>query len=138
MILRPKYGNVAMLTIPLGWVGIVMVLYMTFYLIYFLIKKIILLYQTYESLKLDMFKNHFDFINAFTHIYFRTDFLYFLAVPVFVSGFIFMLMGHHLSLKNNRKLHYILYYIFIWEFLIPFWFTRATWNTLTRRTSKWR
>ena len=138
MIFRPQYGNVAMLTIPLGWIGIFMVLYMAFYLIYTLVQKINHLYQTWEVLRFDMFAKHFDLVDFLIRVYFRTDFLYFLAIPVFVSGIVFMLMGHHLSLKGNRKLHYILYYIFLWEFLIPWWFARALLNTLTKRSGSWR
>ncbi len=138
MILRPKYGNVAMLTIPLGWVGVVMVLYIALFTIYTFVKKIIHLYQTWQVLKLDMIFHHYDLIDMFMKIYFRTDFLYFLVVPVLVSGIIFMLMGHHLSLKENRKLHYILYYMFLWEFIVPWWFARALYNTLTKRAGEWR
>ncbi len=138
MIFRPRYGNVAMLTIPLGWVGILMILYMSVYFIYIIINKIITLYNTWQVLKFDMIFHQYNFVDIFIRLYFRTDFLYFLAIPVFISGMIFMFMGHSLSLKNNRKLHYILYYLFLWEFLIPWWFAKAFYNTITKRAGSWR
>lgn len=138
MIFRPKYGNVAMLTIPLGWIGITMVIYMAGFWIYTLIKQIINVYYNWQALGLDMFTLTFSWQTLLSNIYFETGFLNLLAIPVIISGLIFIIAGHNLSLMDSRKRRYILYFIFLWEFLIPLWFFRALLNVVLKRGGQWR
>jgi cellulose synthase/poly-beta-1,6-N-acetylglucosamine synthase-like glycosyltransferase len=138
MIFRPKYGNVAMLTIPLGWIGITMVIYMAGFWIYTLIKQLINVYYNWQALGLDMFTLTFSWQTLLSNIYFETGFLNLLAIPVFSSGLIFIIAGHNLSLMDSRKRRYIFYFIFLWEFLIPLWFIRALLNVVLKRGGQWR
>ncbi len=140
MIFKPRYGAIALFTIPLGWVGIWMVIYMFFFYLYHLFLNLYKFYQHYQSVGLD-FNNLsiYSFLqNYISQIYYSSNAIALLAIPLFISSIAFMLIGHNMSRPESRKYRYILYFIFFWEFLIPFWLTRALWNTVTNRTGEWR
>jgi cellulose synthase/poly-beta-1,6-N-acetylglucosamine synthase-like glycosyltransferase len=151
MLLRPRYGSVALLTIPLGWIGITMVLYMALYWLYSFVKFIISKFATYQAIGWDIFNfNTFTyanlnmnfiveyFSNLFNNIFLQISPVSLIAIPILVSGLVFIIMGHNMSLMNSRRLRYIFYFIFLWEFLIPFWFGKALYNTITNRKNQWR
>lgn len=140
MLFRPKYGTIALFTIPLGWVGIGMVIYMFFFYVYHLVINLQRWYYHFVSVGLSFDLQPFsqiinDYINQ---IYYSTNAIALLALPLVISSITFILIGHNLSRPESRRLHYILYFIFLWEFLLPFWFIRALWNTITNRSGEWR
>ncbi len=140
MIFRPKYGTVALFTIPLGWIGISMVVYMFFFYIYHLILNLTKLLKHFQATGLDFHivsLNHF-FTEYISQIYYSTSTIVLLAIPLIISSFTFILIGHNLSRPESRRLRYIFYFIFLWEFIIPFWFIRALFNTITNRSGEWR
>lgn len=140
ILFKPKYGTVALFTIPLGWVGIFMVLYMFFFYVYHLI---INLYEWAIHLQAVNFiittpdLSHF-FQNMITEIYFSTNAMVLISIPLIISSFAFMLIGHSMSRPESRKIIYIFYFILLWAFIIPFWMLRAAWNTATNRSTSWR
>lgn len=138
MIFRPKYGNIAMLTIPLGWLGIIMVLYMAGYWIYTIFNLFKNIFYNYQALGLDLFTLTFSWQTFLNNLYLETGTLNLISIPVLISGLFFIIAGHYMSLADSRKRRYILYFIFLWEFLIPFWFARAAFNTIFKRAGEWR
>lgn len=138
MILRPKYGNVAMITIPLGWIGIVMVLYLFVYWLQYIFTLAINIMKNFQALGTDYFTLTFDWSTFFSNLYYQTGPLNLLIIPLFISGFIFLLAGHKMSLKENRRYRYILYYIFLWGLLVPSWLGKALYNTVRKRSGSWR
>jgi cellulose synthase/poly-beta-1,6-N-acetylglucosamine synthase-like glycosyltransferase len=140
MLFKPKYGAIALFTIPLGWIGIFMVVYMFFFYIYHLSLNIFKWYEHLSSVGLEFSMRPISLIiQEFTNqIYYSTNTIALLAIPLIISSIAFMLIGHNMSRPESRKLHYIIYFIFLWEFLIPFWMIRAIWNTFTKRSSQWR
>lgn len=138
MIFRPRYGTVAMVTIPLGWLGMFMVLYLAGYLIFRIFRWFYFVFINFQTLGFDYLTLSFNWQTFFSNLYFQTGPLNILIIPLMISGLTFLLVGHSMSLKENRKLHYIIYYILFWEFLVPLWFTKAVWNSLTKRVDTWR
>ncbi len=136
MIFKSKYGTVALFTIPLGWVGIGMVIYISTYYIYHIILNIVRWVQHYQAVGLEW--NTPDFANYFTHIYYSSNAAVLLAIPLMTASFTFILMGHSLSRPESRRYRYILYFVLLWEFIVPFWFIRAFFNTITNRSGQWR
>jgi cellulose synthase/poly-beta-1,6-N-acetylglucosamine synthase-like glycosyltransferase len=142
MLFRPSYGSVALITIPLGWFGIIMVLYIAFvtiknFIIFLYNKFIIWKVAGFTSFSISSFLS-FDFAKYLNDLFLQTNLLQLLLVPMFIAGLLFMLLGHSLSLSGSRKLRYIPYFIFTWSFLIPFWLSRAMWNTIFNTANKWR
>lgn len=140
MLFKPKYGTIALFTIPLGWIGIGMVIYMFFFYLYHLFTNIYKFYQQFESVGIDINNISItNFIqNYINQIYYGTNALVLIAIPLLISSLAFMIIGHNMSRPESRKYRYILYFIFFWEFLLPFWLIRALWNTLTNRAGEWR
>lgn len=136
MIFRPKYGSIGMFTLPFAWLGILAFLYsfITFisYSLYDLYKWAVHLSSVGLNLN---FPNLSDFYNYF---FFQTNFLSIIALPVFISGLTFIIMGHHMSISQTKRWYYIIYYIFLWWFLLPLWLTRSLYNTLKWQKTSWR
>ena len=138
MLFQPKYGTVAMVTIPLGWIGIFMVIYLFCYSVFRLFNWLYNVVINFQTLGYGYLTFSFDWQTFLSNIYFQTGPLNILIIPLLISGLTFLLIGHSMSLKNNRSLKYILYYIFLWEFLVPLWFMKAVFNTITKRVDSWR
>lgn len=142
MLFRPSYGSVALVTIPLGWFGMIMVMYLTFTWIFNLLKyfytKILEIQITgFQFFKISNIFS-FDFAKYLNDLFLQTNLLTLIVIPMFIGGIIFMYLGHTLSLSTSRRLRYIPYFIFTWSFLIPFWLGRALWNTIFKTANKWR
>lgn len=136
MIFRPRYGTVALFTVPVGWIGIIMVLYMAYFYIYHLIKNIYNFIINFQAVGIEL--SIPDFSNYLSDIYYSTNAVVLLSIPLLISSISFILIGHYMSRPESRRLRYIIYFIFLWEFIIPFWFARALWNTITNRKASWR
>lgn len=139
MIFRPKYGSVALFTIPLGWIGITMVIYMFFFYLYHLYLNFYKFIEHMQATGLEFHALNFNtfFENYFNQIYYSSNTIVLLAIPLIVSSFAFILMGHNMSRPESRKLRYIIYFVFLWEFIIPFWFVRALINVILRKKNTW-
>lgn len=140
IIFKPRYGTVALFTIPLGWIGIAIVIYMFFYYIYLLGSNIIKWIEHYKAVGFEFNAPNFvDFFQTFFQsIYYSTNTIVLLAIPLMIASFAFIIMGHNMSRPESRRLRYIFYFVLLWSFIIPFWFTRALLNTLTKRSTSWR
>jgi cellulose synthase/poly-beta-1,6-N-acetylglucosamine synthase-like glycosyltransferase len=140
MLFKPEYGSVALFTIPLGWVGIGMVLYMFFFYIFHLLRNIYNWYLHFMAVGIDFRFEGFGyyFQNLLSQIYFSTNTVVLLSLPLMISSIAFIIAGHNMSRPESRRWRYILYFIVLWEFLIPFWMLRALWNTITNRSTSWR
>lgn len=140
IIFKPRYGTVALFTIPLGWIGIAIVIYMFFYYIYLLGINILKWIEHYRAVGFEFnTPNFFDFFQTFFQsIYYSSNTIVLLAIPLMIASFAFIIMGHNMSRPESRRFRYILYFVFLWSFIIPFWFTRALLNTLTKRSATWR
>jgi uncharacterized membrane protein YfcA len=85
-----------------------------------------------------MFTFSFSWTTLLSNIYLETGPLNLIVLPLVISGFIFILTGHSMSKLESRRFRYIIYYMLLWWILVPFWFTRALYNTLTNTTVAWR
>lgn len=142
MIFRPKYGPVALFTIPIGWIGAGMIVYITFFYIYHLIinvQKWIIHFQavglSIGSLDINLSLYLKDF---FSQIYYSTNAIVLLSIPLLTASLYFMIVGHRLSKPDSRRFRYIIYFLLAWGFLIPFWIIRALINTALNRKGQWR
>lgn len=136
MILRPSYGAAAMFTIPLGWIGMVMTLYIAGFGIYHLILNI---HSRIVAWQAGGFTWHWPQISQYMdQLFLGSNLISILAVPIFISGITFIIMGHRMSLHGSRNWVYIIYFLFLWSFLAPFWMARSLYNTLTKRSISWR
>lgn len=138
MLFKPKYGSIALFTIPVGWLGIGMVIYMFFYYIYLLSKNIYDWFIHVQIIGISFPTLNFSIQDYFKEIYFSTNTIVLLSTPLILSSFVFIIIGHNLSRPESRRWRYIIYFVFLWVFLIPLWMTRALWNTITNRSSAWR
>lgn len=136
MILRPSYGSAAMFTIPLGWIGMIMTLYIAgFGLYHFIISS----YQRFITWQAAGFVWHMpNWQHYWDQLFLNTNMIAILAIPIFISGLTFIIMGHRMSLHGSRNWIYIIYFLLLWSFLAPFWMARSLYNTITKRSISWR
>jgi cellulose synthase/poly-beta-1,6-N-acetylglucosamine synthase-like glycosyltransferase len=137
MFLKSKYGNIALFTLPLAWLGIFMVLYMAGFFIYnfliFIYKKVI----QFQAVGFE-FNINWSVQDHVNRLFFSTDTISLLAIPLITVGFIFLYMGHRMSLENSRNLRYLIYFVLLWGFLTPLWIAKSLYNTITNRSITWR
>jgi cellulose synthase/poly-beta-1,6-N-acetylglucosamine synthase-like glycosyltransferase len=142
MIFRPQYGPIALFTIPLGIIGISMVLYLFFLWIYSLVINVHKLFLHIQAVGINLNPLSFNYSNIIQNIlsqsYYEMNTIVLLSVPLMLSSFYFMMIGHNLSRPDSRRYRYILYFVFVWGFILPFWFTRAVWNVITNSRGQWR
>lgn len=142
MIFKPQYGTVALFTIPLGWIGIGMVLYMFFFYIYELFVNLQMWFIHFQALGFDVTNFNFNltsFIQNFINqIYFSSNAIVLLSIPLIAASLYFIIIGHSLSRPESRRFRYIIYFLLFWGFLIPLWFLRAAFNTILQKRGSWR
>ncbi len=138
MIFRPKYGNVALFTIPLGWIGIFMVLYSAFYSVFFLFKYLMAQFNYFRVFGYDFSFSILSVNDYVEKLFFSTNTISLLAIPLIISGLTFIIMGHRLSLEGSKSVRYIFYFMFLWALIVPFWIAKALYNTITNRSISWR
>jgi ADP-ribose pyrophosphatase YjhB (NUDIX family) len=119
MLFKPKYGSIALFTIPVGWLGIGMVIYMFFYYIYLLSKNIYDWFIHVQIIGISFPTLNFSIQDYFKEIYFSTNTIVLLSTPLILSSFVFIIIGHNLSRPESRRWRYIIYFVFLWVFLIP-------------------
>lgn len=136
MIFKPKYGSIGLFTVPLGWVGICMVIYMFFFYVYSLLVSIFKWAVHFQAVGIEFQQP--NIMNFILSLYYSTNTIVLLAIPLIISSFVFIFIGHNLSRPESRRFRYIIYFVLLWSFIIPFWFIRALFNTITNRSTQWR
>ena len=133
IIFRKKYGTVATFTIPSGVISILSVMFLSGVILYnfisYLIDKIIEIRTVGFNTSWNGF--HFDFF------YFNTKAIIFVAVTLYVMVVIALLLGRKMSEGKYRISLDILYFVFVYSIVAPFWLLKAVWNAARSKESSW-
>ena len=134
VLLKKKYGNFSLFTLPTGVISILALSYLFGKVIYDLINFLHLKFITFNTIgwNLSIKNNNFDlfFINTNSYV-----FLFFLIYLLVIFGIIF---GRKMS-KGKWVLSFnMIYFLVVFRFLAPFWFLKAMYNTILKRKPAWR
>lgn len=134
-LMKPKFGTFSIFTVPIGIVSILSSLIFTSFLIW----------NAYISL------NHLVVRLVITNFYLghiampSFNFFYLNLQPLNIITYLFLsiyfglaLIGQKLSDKNPIPNISFIYFILIFTFMTPIWFTRAIYNSLVTREMTWR
>lgn len=133
LIFRKKYGPVGTFTIPSGMVSIISILFISVIILYnfitYLVDKIIEI----RTIGFDPTFNgmHFDFF------YFNTKAIIFVTMVLYGMVMVALLLGRRMAEGKYRISMDMLYFVFVYSIIAPFWLLKAIWNALWSRESSW-
>lgn len=134
LILKGKYGNFAMFTLPVGVLSVFSILFLFTRILLNILDFIyhkILVYQTVglaysvQPLNFDLF-----FINTQAYM--------FLNIFIYASVFFAIMFGRRMSDNKWTISKDMLYFLPVFSVIAPFWFLRAIWNTIFSKTPVWK
>lgn len=128
MVFNPKYGNLAFITLPTGFIAIFSAIFLFLYLIFNVYQYFYLKYLTASAVGLSSllklsFNNNTFFINT-SAILFISIIFYIISITIF-----------YLSVKMyNNKIKFnfgLIAYYLTYAFIAPFWMIRAVYNAIS-------
>ncbi len=133
-LLRAKYGNFALFTLPTGLVSVMAVSYlfgrMAYSMGYFAYSK----FTEYQTVGLNLSAS----AKSFDPFFLNAEASFFLIALVYSSIVFAIIFGQKMSEGKFRFSINMLYFLVIFRLLAPFWIVSALWNTATSRAPKWR
>jgi cellulose synthase/poly-beta-1,6-N-acetylglucosamine synthase-like glycosyltransferase len=134
VLLRKKYGNFALFTLPMGVVSIFSVSYLFGRIVHnvghFLYFKIL----QFRVVGFDFSIKDFNFDPFFIN----TESFVFMMVVVYVLVMFAILFGRKMAQEKNIFSLQILYFFPIFGIVAPIWFLQAIYNTILSRKPSWR
>ena len=136
VLFKKEYGNFSLFTLPSGIIVTIATGYIffnTLYLLFKLLSKEILHYQAVGfNFNLNFKPKSFDlfFIN--------TEISLFLAILLFGTVFVSIIVGYKMSKTKKPISMDIVYFISVFSFIAPFWLMKAVYNTIISRKPSWR
>jgi len=134
LILRPKYGNFALFTIPSGVISISAALYLFTDNVGNIFNKGIEKFTQASVTGLD-FGFNLPHLNWF---YMNTETSAILTIILFSLLIISMILGSQMANGRVRFSLNIFYFIAIYSIVAPFWLLKAVYNTVFSKTPSWR
>jgi cellulose synthase/poly-beta-1,6-N-acetylglucosamine synthase-like glycosyltransferase len=132
LFFNKKYGNVGILTLPVGLILIIGVLFSVFFLCYriasFIVRKFI------EIKTVGFLMPHF----TFSFFYVSTKIHIILGILVFVLMFTLIINAQRLTNEKVRFSRAVLFYFILYPIISPFWVLKSIYNVVFSRKTTWR
>jgi cellulose synthase/poly-beta-1,6-N-acetylglucosamine synthase-like glycosyltransferase len=134
MLLRKRYGPVAMITLPAGIISMFSVIYIFVLLIVNLVRKVvdIVLYYRDTGILFHTSKFHFDWF------FFNTGSSFFLLIMLYSLLVVSFLLGKKIHGKRASLTIDLLYFITIYSVVAPMWLLKAMYNSIAKVKTSWR
>ncbi|MBI1974387.1 MAG: glycosyltransferase family 2 protein [Candidatus Zambryskibacteria bacterium] len=134
MLLNPKYGHVGMFILPLGTMSIFSTLYMTSHIVWSWMSSIFNKIVKFEAIGLStkFHMPHFDWY------FLNTGVISVLTITAVIFTVIILYLALKLADGKFKFKKEILYYLFIYPFMVPFWLVKVLFDTAFRRKVSWR
>ena len=133
LIFRKKYGPVGTFTIPSGMVSIISILFISVIILYnfitYLVDKII-------EIRTIGFNTTFDGLH-FDFFYFNTKAIIFVTIVLYGMVMVALLLGRRMSEGKYRISMDMLYFVFVYSLIAPFWLLKAIWNAIWSKETSW-
>lgn len=134
VLLRPKYGNFAIFTVPSGVISIFAASYLFGKAIYFLGDAIYNKITSFQTIGFNFSFNSFNFDPFFIN----TKAFLFLTIVLYFLVFISMFLGRRIAKAKSPISFDMFLYFFIYSIIAPFWLMKAVYNTVISKKPAWR
>lgn len=134
LFFNPKYGNIALLTLPFGVLSVTSALYIFGNFIYFTSQNIF--EHVYKWSIVGMRFPHFSL--SFDWFYVNTDMYSLLALLVASMGLSALLIGRKISTGTARPTIDIFYFFCVYGFIAPIWVGKSVYNVVLAKKTPWR
>lgn len=133
VLMKRKYGNFALFTVPSGIVSIFAASYLFFRAVYYLGSSIYSRLLEYRTIGFD-FNSNFNFDPFFIN----TQSFIFVTVVLYSLVIFSMILGSRIARDKWSFSLDMLYFFFIYSIIAPFWLLRAVFNTIISKKPSWR
>lgn len=134
VLMKPKYGNFALFTVPAGIISIFSATFLLGKALYYagdaFLSKIIKI----QTIGFDFSFNPLTFDPFFVN----TKSLLFVTVLLYALVFISMFLGRKIGKAKNLISFDMFFYFFIYSLLAPLWLMKAVYNTIVSKKPAWR
>jgi cellulose synthase/poly-beta-1,6-N-acetylglucosamine synthase-like glycosyltransferase len=135
LLFKRKYGNIGLFTLPSGIISVSAAVFMFGFLVYnvfsFIKEKVSLARVVGIENVISTTQKHFDWF------FVNTQALIFISILIYVSVITSLVLGRRM-IEGKVKLRLdILYFIFIFSIIAPFWLLKAIWNAIRSKESSW-
>lgn len=132
MFLRPTYGNLGLIVLPLACFSILSVAYITGSVIIDGAAQIIEHVTRWSIVGIN-----FEW-PTFNWFFFNTNVLVTSGAVAFLLGFLFLLIGYKLSNEKRFFHKELVWYMMLYHLIVPLWVIRSLWNVALSRETTWR
>lgn len=132
LLFKKKYGTIAFFTLPSGIISVLAVVFLFVMLMYnivnFLIQKVI-------QIRIIGFSSASNF--NFDTFFFDTKVIFFLALILYSSVIVSLLIGRSILEGRVRFSFNIFYFMIIYSVIAPIWIFKAIFNAIRSKQSSW-
>lgn len=132
ILFRREYGILGMIALPLSFFGVFVFLYNFGFILFHTIR------SAFSKMVEVSIKGTSALVPNFDSFYINTDFIILLAYVLFGIGLVIIWNGVKLAEGRFSPSMSIIYFIFLYGFIAPLWFTRAVFNVALSKGTKWR
>ncbi len=134
LILKRKYGNFSLFTVPSGIISVLAALYLFSRLAYNLGHFI---YSKLNQIRVVGIQN-ISASSHFSFFYIDTKTLLFVTIFLYASVIFSMVLGRKMAHGKTAFSLNMAYFFVIFSVIAPFWIIKAIFNTLTSKSPAWR
>ncbi len=131
LFFRPQYGHLGMIILPFGSFSLFSLLYIVGSLI---VNNTILLLNKISEIRTIGW--HFSF--NFDWFYFNTDIIAFIGIVAFIGTLTMLLISRKMAEGHIKIGRDIVFFLAFYSLLAPLWITRAMFNVVFAKQTKWR
>lgn len=134
LFFNPKYGNIALLTLPFGLISILAALYIFGNMLYYSTQNIA--EHVYRWSIVGIKAPHFGL--SFDWFYINTDAYSLLALTVITIALSILLIGRKMSTGSMKPSSDMFYFLFFYGFIAPVWLGKSVYNVILAKKTPWR
>ncbi len=135
VLMKKKYGNFSLFTVPSGIISIFAASYLFFRAFYYIISSIYEKFLKYNAIGFDFkINNNFNFDPFFIN----TESFIFIAIILYGLVIFSMVLGSRIARDKWSFSIDMIYFFLLFSVIAPFWLMRAIYNTITSKKPSWR
>jgi cellulose synthase/poly-beta-1,6-N-acetylglucosamine synthase-like glycosyltransferase len=136
VIFNYKFGDFGMFTLPMSLFAYLLVVTMFFVSWYYIVEFMI---DSWTLIRINGIDGVLNNVLSFDWFYVSTDAFAFLAILLYVSVFLVIILGRRTSrLKVYRNLTHLAWFFILYTFLAPFWILTSVVNVIRSYQPNWR
>ena len=135
VILKKKYGNFSMFTLPSGIISVCAASYIFFKGIFMISD---FLYTKFVQIQTVGINYSFGSLPKFDPFFVNTHFFIFITIFLYALVIFSMILGRKMILGKWTFSRDMIYFFFIFSVIAPIWLLKAIYNTVTYKKPSWR